>query len=166
MGYDKAAWHPRDYHTFDDIKDELDRFEAAQAAGTLRTTGNWSAGQILEHCAKFIGFSFDGFVDENGSSVSFPWYIKVFGVCLFKPMLGKSHLKPGIKLPAKASSMKPAESQSFETGLAKFREQLSRLDAGDKMTQPSPFLGKMRHEQWVLLHLDHCRMHFGFIQCD
>jgi hypothetical protein len=47
-----------------------------------------------------------------------------------------------------------------------FRDNLARLDAGEQMTQKSPLLGKMTHEKWMKLHLDHCRLHFGFIQCD
>lgn len=157
-------WHPRDYASLNDIRSELDRFEQSHAAGTLRTTGAWSAGQILEHCAIPIRFSMDGFFDEQGKPVSFPWYIKMVGVSVFKPMLGRSHMKPGIKLPAKASSMLPAEGQDFESGMNCFRAELARLDAGEQMTKPSPLLGKMTHQKWTLLHLDHCRLHFGFIQ--
>lgn len=159
-------WHPRDYKTLDELRAELDRFEAAHAAGTLRTTGDWSDGQILEHCSIPIKFSLDGFFDDQGKPVTFPWYIKIVGVCVLKPLLGRSHMKPGIKLPAKAKSMLPEDQQDFEGGMAKFRAQMARLDAGEQMNNPSPLLGKMRHDQWVLLHLDHCRLHFGFIQCD
>ena len=159
MGYDKSAWRPRDYKGLDDLRAELDRFEQAHASGTLRTTGAWSAGQILEHCANLMRCSFDGF------DARVPWFIKMFGVLIFKPMLGKSHMKPGIKLPAKASSLLPRDEVGFDEGLAKLRAQLKRIDAGELMTQASPVLGKMTHDKWVLLHLDHCRLHFGFIQC-
>lgn len=157
---EKSAWDPRDYHRIADLRTELDRFEQAHASGTLRTSGSWSAGQILEHCAKLMRFSFDGF------EASAPWFIKAVGVLVFKPMLGKSHMKPGIKLPAKASSLLPRDRVAFEEGLAAMRTQLDRIESGEQMTQPSPVLGKMSHEQWVKLHLDHCRLHFGFIQCD
>ena len=113
---------------------------------------------VLEHCAKLMGFSFDGF--EAGA----PWFIKLFGVLVFKPMLGKSHMKPGIKLPAKAASLMPRDEVAFEEGLSAMRAQLDRIDAGEQMTHKSPVLGKMSHDQWILLHLDHCRMHFGFLQ--
>ena len=159
MGYDKNAWHPRDYRSIGELRAELDHFERAHASGTLHTTGKWSAGQILEHCGKLMRFSFDGFEARA------PWFIKVFGVCVFKPMLGRSHMKPGITLPAKASSLLPRDQVGFEEGMAAIRAQLDRIDAGERMSQPSPVLGKMRHEQWIKLHLDHCRMHMGFIEC-
>ncbi len=154
----KSGWNPRDYATLEELIAELDRFEAAHAAGTLRTTGNWSAGQILEHCSKLMRSSIDGFEAQA------PWPLKVFGSLVFKPMLGRSHMKPGIKLPAKAASLLPGEDVPFDQGMSAIRSQLGRLEAGEKMTQPSPVLGKMTHEKWVLLHLDHCRLHFGFIQ--
>lgn len=156
----KANWNPRDYASFDELSSELDRFQAAHDQGTLTTTGNWSAGQILEHCGKLIGYSIDGF------EASAPWFIKVFGILVFKPMLGKSHMKPGIKLPAKAASLMPADERSFEDGMKIIRDQIARVKDGAQMIQRSPVLGKMRHDQFVLLHLDHCRLHFGFIKCD
>lgn len=156
----KAGWSPRDYASLEELNAELDRFEAAHASGSLRTTGDWSAGQIFEHCSKLMRFSIDGFEAKA------PWPLKVFGSIVFKPMLGRSHMKPGIKLPAKASSLLPRDEVSFEQGMSELRNQLGRVESGTKMTQPSPILGKMTHDKWVLLHLDHCRLHFGFIQCD
>ena len=90
--------------------------------------------------------------------------IRVLGSTFFKPRLGKSQMKPGIKLPASASMLLPREEVPFDEGLALIRSQLARIDAGEKMTHDSPVLGAMTHEQWVLLHLDHCRMHMGFLK--
>ena len=156
--YDKSAWHPREYETLDDLSAELDRIQAAHDAGTLETTGNWSEGQIFDHCSKLIGFSIDGF------DASAPWFFRMICKVLIKPFLGKMHMKPGIKLPAKAASLMPAESRSFEDGMGMMRAQIARLNDGVQMTQNSPIFGKMRHEQWMLVHLSHCRMHFGYIQ--
>lgn len=158
-------WHPRDYNSIDELKAELDRIEASHQAGTLKVTGNWSAGKIFDHCSKPMKLAFDGFFDEQGKPIKFPFYIRFFGVFLLKPMLGRSHMKPGIKLPAAASSMLPADDCTFEQGIEALREQLARMDHGETMTAKSPLLGKMTHKQWVLMHIDHCRMHFGFIDC-
>lgn len=151
-------WAPRDYRTLEDLTDEIDRIEAADRAGTLEAVGNWSPGQIMEHCAKLIRFSIDGF------EASAPAPLRWVGILFFKPRLGKSHMKPGIKLPASARSLMPRDEVPTEQGISAIREQLARIEGGEKMTQPSPILGKMSHEQWILLHLDHCRMHFGFLK--
>ena len=159
-------WHPRDYASLADIDAELDRFEAAHRAGTLRTTGSWSAGQILEHCATPIRFAIDGWRDEQGEPITFPAHMRIVGTLLLKPTIGRMKFKPGIKVPGGARSLLPQPEQEFETGLSKIRTQMARLEAGEQMTKPSPLFGKMSHDKWTKLHLDHCRLHFGFIQCD
>jgi hypothetical protein len=156
-----GLWTPATFRTLDELHAELDAIEAAHLSGTLHTSGKWSAGQILEHCGKLMGFSFDGF----GGACA-PWYIRVLGSTFFKPRLGKSQMKPGIKLPASAAMLLPRDDVPFEDGMGLIRSQLARIDAGEQMTQDSPVLGKMTHEQWVLLHLDHCRMHLGFLKYD
>ena len=165
-GKRSTAWNPRTYASFEDIRAELDRFEQAHAAGTLRTTGNWSAGQILEHCGEPIGLSIDGWVNEAGEPIVFPFFLRLLGSLIFKPTLGKLKARPGIKLPKNASRLLPQPERTFEDGMQIFRKQMARLESGEQMTKPSPLLGKMTHEKWTLLHLDHCRLHFGFIQCD
>ena len=157
----RSNWNPRDYHSFDDLRAELDRFEAAHADGTLRTTGGWSAAQILQHCSEPIAGGLDGAPD-----IKLPWFFRIAGRFVFKPMLGKSHMKPGIKLPKGARQWLPDDSLRFEEGLGSMRAVLDRLDAGEQMTHDSPLMGAMTHEQWTLLNLDHCRLHFGFIQAD
>ncbi len=157
-------WHPRDYQSFQEVSADLDRIQVAHEAGTLRTTGNWTAGQICEHCANFMKAAFDGFVDEQGKQVKFPFYLRFLGVALLKPMIGRSHMKPGIKLPAEAKSMLPEDDREFDRGIELLRAQIARVDAGERMQQASPLFGKLPHDKWVKLHLDHCRLHMGFIQ--
>lgn len=152
-------WQPASFRTLDELRAELDAVEGAERAGTLRATGGWSPGQILEHCGKLMRFSFDGFGEACA-----PWILRVVGSTLFKPRLGKGQMKPGIKLPKSAAVLLPRDSVPFDEGMGLIRSQLARVAAGETMTEDSPVLGKMTHEQWVLLHLDHCRMHMGFLR--
>ncbi len=154
-------WKPASFRTLDELSAELDAVEAAERAGALRTTGAWSAGQILEHCGMLMRFSFDGF-----GGVRAPWFVRLGGSACFKPRLGKSQMKPGLKLPKSAAKLLPRDLAPFGEGMALIRSQLARIAAGERMTQDSPVLGRMTHEQWVLLHLDHCRMHMGFLRRD
>lgn len=163
MAYDKDAWNPRNYSNLADLMADLDRMQTAHDNDALTTKGAWTAGQIFDHCAKPMKLAFDGFIDEQGKQIQMPLLIRLVGKLILKPMLGRSHMKPGIKLPASASSMLPDDSISFEQGMNNLRSQLSRIENGERMTQTSPLLGKMRHDQWIKMHLDHCRMHFGFI---
>lgn len=162
----KKDWHPRDYRSLDDISAELDRFQTAHQVGTLRTTGGWSAGQILEHCATPMRMAMDGWRDEQSEPIKFPAHLKLVGTLLLKPTIGRIKFKPGIKVPGQVPNLLPQHDRDFDTGMKIFRSQFNRLAAGEQMTHPSPLFGKMSHNKWVQLHLDHCRLHFGFIQCD
>ncbi len=140
------------------LKAELDRMEAADAQGEIVTTGNWSAGQILSHCAIFFRCSFDGFPSRAPAPVRF-----IARLMLKKKAISGEPMASGFQLPRQASFMLPQPDVSFEQGLSELREQIARLDAGERFTQPSPLLGPLTHEEWVKLHLAHCMMHLGFI---
>jgi hypothetical protein len=74
--------------------------------------------------------------------------------------------QPGIRLPGSATALLPREGVSFDEGMGVLRAQVSRIEAGERMTRDSPVLGRMTHDRWVLVHLDHCRLHFGFLRTD
>ncbi len=156
----KSAWEPKPIHTIEDLRAQLDAIEVAHRDGRLSTEGGWSVGQNLEHCGKFMRDSFDGF------TMKVPAPLRMMGRLFIKRMLTKpgAQMKPGYKIPKMGRSLMPEEEAGVEAGLALMSQQVARLEAGEKMTQMSPFLGKMTPEQWVNLHLNHCRMHFGFIQ--
>ena len=146
---------------------DLDRIQAAHDAGTLRTTGTWTSGQIFDHCAKFMEASIDGFINEQGVVIKLPFVFKLLGTTILKPTIGRVSFKPGIKIPVKIKGLVgPTPDQSFDQGMAAIRAQIARVDAGEEMTMPSPLFGKLSHNKWVTLHLDHCRLHMGFIQTD
>jgi hypothetical protein len=154
-------WRPTTYADLQELKAELDAIDAAARDGRLRTTGGWTAGQILEHCGKFVRMSFDGFDDTK-----VPRVVRLLGAVLLKPRIGKSHMKPGIRLPGSASALLPREGVSFEEGMGQLRAQLARIEAGERMTRDSPVLERMTHELWLGVHLDHCRLHLGFVRTD
>lgn len=161
---DKKEWKPKLFHSIDELKAELDTIEAAHRAGTLSTAGAWTVGQNLEHCTKIMTSAFDGF----DISVKVPLPIRIAGKFIFKPMVKNPNgqMKPGIKLPAKAKAILPSSEVTVEEGLALMRAQIARIDAGEQMLCDSPVMGKMTHDLWTLMHLNHCRLHFGFFKYD
>ncbi|MEL6328283.1 MAG: DUF1569 domain-containing protein [Planctomycetota bacterium] len=154
-----AAHRELKFASMDEVKAELDRIEAAVDAGTAGTTGNWTAGQNFDHCARFMRACLDGF-DGNA-----PWIVrKIAQMFLKKGALDPAKKLPaGFKLPKAASSMLPEEGIDDGEGLRRLREQIARLDAGEKMTHPSPLLGPLTHEEWLVLHRKHFALHLGFI---
>jgi hypothetical protein len=76
------------------LRGELARIEAAHRAGTLTTTGNWTAGQNLDHCAVPLEEGLDG----STKKVSF--VVRMFAK-LIKPMLLKAKpdaMRPGFNV--------------------------------------------------------------------
>lgn len=137
---------------------DLDAMQRAHDAGTLTALGNWSAGQILQHCAKVIGFSMDGFPSKA------PWIVRfLFTTFLKKRALKDIPIDPGMDLPKQAAFMLPDDAVTFDQGMQDMRDVLARLKAGDRMEQPSPILGELTHDQWMGMMLRHAAMHQSFI---
>lgn len=150
------------FQSMAELSAELDRIEAAHRAGTLRTTGNWSPGQILQHVGKFMRFPIDGFPPGKP-----PWLVRVLVQMFFKKKaIQGAPPPPGIKLPAGAAYLLPDDSVSFEAGMSLLREQMARIARGERFTHPSPLFGDLTHEEWTKLQLGHCALHLGFLKMD
>jgi hypothetical protein len=142
--------------TLDDLLEEIDEIVRASDRGEIRVTGNWSAGQILDHLGRSIECSLDGF----GFKPTLP-------MRLLAPLARRwilTHRFPsGLKLPARARTLLPTRPATVPAGAACLRHALSRLKHGEQMTRPSPFVGRLTHEQWLHIHLAHAEHHLGFI---
>ena len=146
------------FKSWQDVLAELDRIEQAHNAGTLTHTGNWSPGQNMDHAARLIRCAFDGFDGQAPAPVRF--FVRLF----FKSSaLGPKPMPAGFKLPKAASSMLPADNVSTPEGLTLLRDQLHRLTAGEKMTQPSPVFGRLTHDEWTTIQLKHLALHLSFL---
>lgn len=146
------------FHCLNCLSAELDRIEAAHRDGTLRTTGNWTPGENLDHCAKLLEFALDGFPK------AVPWIIRTFARLFLRGRAtsGKT-APPGFQLPKEAAYMLPQPGIAFEQAMARMRRCLSRMSAGERMSQPNPVFGEMSHEEWMRMQLGHCQLHLGFL---
>lgn len=152
------------FRSIDDLAAELDRIQRAHDAGALSTTGNWTPGQNLQHCARLWRFAIDGFPPEASPPAPVRWVATL----LFKKRATSGATPPaGIKLPAKVPFLPDMESPaSFEQGMGELREQISRIENGERFTARSTVFGAMTHEQWLNLQLAHCTLHLGFLQVE
>jgi hypothetical protein len=48
------------------------------------------------------------------------------------------------------------------SGVKYLLQQVSRIDMGERMKQPSPVEGRITHEQWCYFHLRHAEVHLSF----
>lgn len=145
--------------TFDDFLADVERVERADAAGQLRPLGNWSPGQNLQHMARFMVCTLDGFPDDP--PVVFKLMGRVLRLCMGKKLFTKT-VPAGFKLPKDVPFL-PADSVSVADGAAELRAQLERVRGGASFIPASPFFGKLSREQWIELHLRHAELHLSFI---
>jgi hypothetical protein len=158
----KVARRTLAFHSLDDISAELDRLEAAHKAGTLRHSGNWSAGQIFQHCAILMRCALDGFPSARAPAL-LRWMVALFfkrkAVAGTPPAAG---IRPGPEM----AYLQPDPDITFDEGLAELRGQLARVAAGERFTRPSPLFGQLTHEQWTGIQCGHCALHLSFLSSE
>ncbi len=145
------------FSSYDEFAAELDHLEQARRAGSLASCGNWSAAQVFQHLARTMRASYDGFPFKA------PWFVAGFGRAM-KPFVFKMKMRPGFQMPPAAAAIMPDDTAEFDAELADLREQIARMDRGDRMDAPSPLFGHLGHERWKKMHLNHSAMHLGFLR--
>lgn len=155
----KAARRELSFHCTGCLKEELARIEAAEAAGTLACTGNWTPGEILDHVALTWEFAFDGWPAEAKP----PFWMRLFGRLLKKRVTSGATTPAGIRLPKEASFLMPTPGAPFGPALARLRAVLDRIDRGEQATATSPMFGPMTHDESTRLNLGHAQLHLGFV---
>lgn len=140
------------FNTLDDLASDIQNLGRQDVS----SSGNWSAGQNIEHVAAVIDASVDGF------TFSVPLPLRIIGRLIRSRTL-KKPLNPGIKLPGSApDAFKPGPETRLEDAAKHLAESVERAKQR-RMNATSPIFGKMSHEQWVQLHCRHAEMHFSFL---
>jgi hypothetical protein len=144
----------------DELLAEGERIIAAAAAGHARPLGNWSPAQVLQHVARLIEFSFDGFPFQY--PLALRWAARLVRLVSWRLLLAVA-FRPGFRNPPAAAALEPDPGVTLDEAAAYFRRQVERIRHGERMRQPSPAEGPIAHKQWVIAHLRHAEMHFSFI---
>ena len=156
----KRVVERRDLH-FDALADILRDVEqlaavTSETGESICADGNWTPAQIVEHITFFINGAINGF------SFQAPLVFRIMGKFLRGRLLNKP-MSPGIKLPANMSVVLPDPQTTWDDAASAIRSAVGRIEAGERMTQPSPLLGAMTHEDWVKMNCRHAEMHFSFM---
>ncbi len=152
-----AQRRPLRFATLSDVRAEVDRSAAAARAGKLRTTGNWSAGQVFNHLAAWINYSYEGFP----SDLKPPWFIKLILKFRKKSFLYGA-MPVGVRIPGQPQGTKATEEATLEDGYSRLVKAIDRLERTPP-TQASVIFGPLTHEEWKALNLRHAELHLGFL---
>jgi len=127
---------------------------------TLRGAGNWTPAQVVDHVAKSIGFSIDGFPADATP----PLPLRFIGRMLRTSVLLKP-TKAGITLKGKvAAALAPEPNVTWGQAVTRMTNVMSRIQKGERMTASSPMFGRYSHEEWNQFHCRHAELHLSFVQ--
>lgn len=131
----------------------------AESGKALRASGNWTPAQVIDHVAKTMTYSFDGFPPEAKAPLFIRFLLKMMkSSVLIKPM------KPGIKLKGKMAELfAPDPNVTWGQAMTRLRSMVGRIKRGDRMKAISPAFGVLAHEEWIQLHCRHAELHMSFI---
>ena len=146
------------FKSIDEAMADVEGLVAAERQGKLRTTGNWTAGQILGHLATWVDFSFDGV------PFTIPFFVRWImrpakNRVLYKPM------KPGTRIARLPEGTVGTDGMPFADGVDRFRKTFSRIKQ-ECPAIPNALLGVLTHEEWISLHLRHAELHLSFMNAD
>lgn len=152
----KAVRRTLRFDTIDHALVEARRIAGLESAGTIQYSGNWTAGQILNHVGAWAEYAYS----EN--PVKAPWFVRL----LVKPFRGRflnNGLPAGRLIPKIPGGTLHIEPVDVNIALARFEKAFTRLK-NDPPTFPSPVFGIMTHEEAVKLNLRHAELHLSFVK--
>ena len=144
------------FSTIEAVLADADRIVAAERAGTLRRTGNWTAGQIFGHLATWINYGYEGFPFQT------PWFVRVI-LRIRKNKYLRDGLPAGVHIPKVANGTYGTELLGTEEGAERLRKALTRLNSGETARFDSPAWGPMPQDQRIAINLRHAELHLGFL---
>jgi hypothetical protein len=143
------------YMSLDELRADIDRM----AETTVRTVGNWTYPQILDHLTKSLTASLDGF------GFKAPWLARVLIAPLVKNSILTKGIKPGFKLPKVGQHLYPSTDIELAMAVENIHKALARYET-EPQRIPHPFFGRLASQEYTSFHLRHCELHMSFVVLD
>ena len=143
------------FDTVDEVVADVNTLAAADRAAKLNCRGNWTFGQILNHLATWVDYSFDGV------PMKIPFAVKL----LLRPMKKRfltNPMKPGSRIPRVQGGTLAIDVVPTAEALEHFYRSFDRL-ARNAPAVPHIVFGPMTHDEWIAQHLRHSELHLSFL---
>ncbi len=152
-----ADWRELRFISIEDCIDEVKRIQSASEAGNLRTTGNWTPGEIMTHVASWIDYAYDGF--PIGPP---PFFIRWILRFRLSKILSDG-MPRGVRIPGVKEGTLGMEDISTAKAAERLLNALARLQSQEEATFDSPAFGAMSRDDRIRLNLRHAELHLGFL---
>ena len=139
---------------FHDASEVVDDVLRLQVDGH-EARGNWNLAQVVEHLARGIDCSYEGF------DFTVPWLARVVLGRLAKQRFLYESMPSGYQFRSETVLVPPTDTD-LPYAIEHLRCSMDRLQ-NDPPTQPHPLLGKLTHKEWQFLALRHAELHLSFI---
>ncbi len=143
------------FDSLDEVVADVKTLAAADSAGRLTCCGNWTFGQILNHLATWVDYSFDGV----------PMKIPLLVRWMIRPMKKRfltKPMRPNSRIPKVAGGTLAIDVVPTTEALEHFYRSFERLAKGPPAI-PHMLFGPMTHDEWIAQHLRHSELHLSFL---
>ena len=146
------------FESIDQMMAEVDRLVEAERAGLLRSVGNWTLGQALNHLAVWAGYSY------TGVPLKLPFYVRWF-LRLRKRKILYGAMRPGVRVPGVEGGTLATEPVPVDEALGRLRRVMNRLKT-EAPTIPDTRFGWLTRDEAIAINLRHAELHLGFLVPD
>jgi len=143
------------YESLEDLLADAERLSKIP----IHTVGKWTYPQILDHLARTMTASLDGF------GFKAPGWARLLIAPFVKNSFLTRTMKPGFNLPRTATALIPASDLTVPAALVNLRKAMTRI-ANEPANAEHPFFGKLASQEWTSLHLRHAELHMSFVVPD
>ena len=127
------------YGSFDDVLEDAELL----LKGPYITLGNWSLGQILQHLADSVDFTFDGF----GFRMNI--LMRIYGTLFLKKRIIERSFPVGLILPKRAQSLLPADDVDAAEAFADLKRAFARRSSTPTAPMPRRSTPPRRGLHWA-----------------
>jgi hypothetical protein len=156
-GTEKPNYRELRFSTVADCLAELDRIEQAHRDGSLKPTGQWTAGQILSHLSAWIEYGYDGFPMKAP-----PFFIRWLVRFMMKRTVKKGVMASGVSIPGVEGGTYGQDEMETGAAIDRFRDAILRMQS-EPAIHDSPAVGKVSDEFRIKHNLIHAQLHLGFL---